>query len=67
MYLIQIGGAQNCLHMCMCIEFLLQVLNQKNTHMSFPVGMVILHDLWSCMECRRASWDHVLAGALGRL
>ena len=26
--------------MCMCIEFVLQVLKQKNAHVSFPVGMV---------------------------
>ena len=26
--------------MCMCIEFVIQVLKQKNAHASFPVGMV---------------------------
>ena len=28
--------------MCMCIEFVIQVLNQKNAYVSFPVGMVML-------------------------
>ena len=28
--------------MCMCIEFVIQVLKQKNVHVSFPAGMVIL-------------------------
>ena len=27
--------------MCMCIEFVILVLKQKNAHVSFPVGMVI--------------------------
>ena len=25
----------------MCIEFVIQVLKQKNAHVSFPVGMVL--------------------------
>ena len=40
-YLIQIDGAQNCARMCMCIEFVIQVLKQKDAHVSFPVGMVM--------------------------
>ena len=27
--------------MCMCIEFVSQVLKQKNAHVSFPFGMVL--------------------------
>ena len=27
--------------MRMCIEFVIQVLKQKNAHASFPVGMVL--------------------------
>ena len=27
-------------HVCVCIEFVIQVLQQKNAHVSFPVGMV---------------------------
>ena len=34
--------------MCMCIEFVLQVLKQKNAHVSFPVGMVPLV-FWGCL------------------
>ena len=39
---LKIDGAQNCSRMCMCIEFVIQVLKQKNAHVSFPVGMVYL-------------------------
>ena len=27
-------------HLCVCIEFVIQVLKQKNAHVSFPIGMV---------------------------
>ena len=37
-YLIRIDGAQNCSRMCMCIEFLIQVLKQKNAHVFFLLG-----------------------------
>ena len=36
----KIDSAQNSPRMCMCIEFVIQVLKQKNAHVSFPVGMV---------------------------
>ena len=36
----KIDGAQNYLRMCKCIEFVIQVLKQKNARVSFPVGMV---------------------------
>ena len=38
----KIDGAQNFARMCMCIESIIQVLKQKNAHVSFPVGMVFL-------------------------
>ena len=43
--------------MCMCIEFGIQVLEQKNAHVSFPVGMVISGELgfyivWDTPESR---------------
>ena len=41
-YLIQVCGAQNFPHICMCIEFLIQVFKPKNAHACFPVGMVPL-------------------------
>ena len=41
-YLIQIDDAQNVSHMCMCIEFVIQVPKQKNAHVSLSVGMVSL-------------------------
>ena len=34
----------NFARMCMCIEFVIQVSNQKNAHVCFPVGMVILQN-----------------------
>ena len=37
----KIDGAQNFSRMCMCIEFVIQVLKQENAHISFPVGMVV--------------------------
>ena len=37
----KIDGAQNSSRMFMCIEFVIQVLKQKNAHLSCPVGMVI--------------------------
>ena len=40
MYRIQIDGAQNSSRMCMCFEFVIQVLKQKSAHVSLPVGMV---------------------------
>ena len=40
-----IDGAQNVSRMCMCTEFAVQVSEQKNAHVSFPVGMVPTHDL----------------------
>ena len=27
--------------MCMCIEFVILVLKEKNAHVSFPTGMVL--------------------------
>ena len=37
----KINGAQNVSRMCMCMEFVvIQVLKQKNAHVSLPVGMV---------------------------
>ena len=39
-YQIQIDGAQNLSCMCMCMEFLIQVLRQKNARVFVPVGMV---------------------------
>ena len=40
----RIDGAQNLSRMCMCIEFVIQVLKvkQKDAHVSLPVGMVAL-------------------------
>ena len=44
---IQIDGAQDFSRVCMCIEFVIQVLKQKNAHVSFPVGMVMFRkDVW---------------------
>ena len=37
-YQIQIDGAQNCSCMCMCIEFLIEVLKRKNVHIFFLLG-----------------------------
>ena len=38
-YLIQIYGPQNCSRMCMCIEFLSQVLKtSKNAHVFLLLG-----------------------------
>ena len=36
----KIDGAQSFSRMCMCIEFIIQVLKQKNARVCFPVGMV---------------------------
>ena len=36
---IQIDGALNCSHMCMCIKFITQDQKQMNAHVAFPVGM----------------------------
>ena len=39
----KIDGAQKCSRICMCIEFLVQVLKQKKAHVSFPVRMALAH------------------------
>ena len=38
MYQIHIDSAQNFSRMCMCIEFLIQVLKQKHAHASLLLG-----------------------------
>ena len=35
---IKIDGALNCSRMCMCMEFVIQVLKQKKAHVSFLLG-----------------------------
>ena len=40
-HLMKIDGAQSCLRVCMCIEFVIQVLKQKNAHVYFQVGWYI--------------------------
>ena len=34
-------------HVCVCIEFVIQLLNHKNAHVSFPVGMVIITEIFA--------------------
>ena len=34
----------------MCIEFVIQVLKQKNAHVSFPVGMVLQNKFWEYFD-----------------
>ena len=43
--------------MCMCIEFVIQVLKQKNAHVSFPVGMVFLERPQGPNNCTRINLD----------
>ena len=40
-YLVHIDGALKFSRMCMDIEFLHQVLGQKDAHVIFTVGMVV--------------------------
>ena len=55
-HLIQIHGAQKSSRVWMCIEFVIQVIKQKNAHVYFPVGMVAdvpkqEHDPWLHTWC----------------
>ena len=55
MYLIDIDGAQKCSRMCICFEFLLQILRHKNAHV-FPVGMVIMFAVLPLFSLHLSLW-----------
>ena len=62
-------GAQNVSRMCMCIEFVIQVLKQRNAHVSFPVGTGVdenpeFQSVFSFVEYHGAWWcaNHIVSG-----